>query len=128
MTSIPDEPRPPVPEGWHTVTPRISTTDPSGLVAFVQRVFNASGAFESARPTVLRIGDSPIMIGDSDARGPFPAFLYVYVPDVDGAYARAVAAGAQSLEEPFETPYGDRRAMVRDRWGNFWQIATLGPP
>jgi uncharacterized glyoxalase superfamily protein PhnB len=21
-------------------------------------------------------------------------------------------------------PYGDRRAMVEDRWGNRWQIAT----
>jgi uncharacterized glyoxalase superfamily protein PhnB len=21
-------------------------------------------------------------------------------------------------------PYGDRRAMVKDAWGNIWQIAT----
>ncbi len=128
MTSVPDESRAPVPEGWHTVTPRISTADPSGLVTFIQSVFQASGAFEPARPTVLRIGDSAIMIGGSDARGGFPAFLYVYVPDVDGAYARAIAAGAQSIEDPIETPYGDRRATVRDRWGNLWQIAALGRP
>jgi uncharacterized glyoxalase superfamily protein PhnB len=24
-------------------------------------------------------------------------------------------------------PYGDRRAMVEDKWGNVWQIATFGP-
>jgi len=23
-----------------------------------------------------------------------------------------------------DTPYGDRRATVKDRWGNTWQIAT----
>jgi PhnB protein len=28
-----------------------------------------------------------------------------------------------SLEEPGETPYGDRRAMVRDPFGNIFQIA-----
>jgi len=28
-----------------------------------------------------------------------------------------------SLEEPLNTPYGDRRAMVRDPFGNVFQIA-----
>jgi uncharacterized glyoxalase superfamily protein PhnB len=32
--------------------------------------------------------------------------------------------GARSLEEPSDLPYGDRRGMVADRWGNVWQIAT----
>ncbi|MDT7802999.1 MAG: PhnB protein, partial [Actinomycetota bacterium] len=31
--------------------------------------------------------------------------------------------GATSLEEPADTPYGDRRAMVRDPFGNVFQIA-----
>jgi PhnB protein len=52
------------------------------------------------------------------------ARLYVYVPDADATYRRAIAAGATSLEAPLDTPYGDRRAMVRDRWGGVWQIAT----
>ncbi|HSF14553.1 MAG TPA: VOC family protein [Vicinamibacteria bacterium] len=53
-----------------------------------------------------------------------PAFLYVYVDDADGTYERAIQAGATSLEEPSDVPYGDRRAMVRDAWGNTWQIAA----
>jgi uncharacterized glyoxalase superfamily protein PhnB len=53
-----------------------------------------------------------------------PAFLYLYVEDADATYRRAVQAGAQSLEEPSDMPYGDRRGMVQDRWGNVWQIAT----
>lgn len=53
-----------------------------------------------------------------------PAFLYVYVADTDKTYQRALKAGATSLEEPADIPYGDRRGMVKDRWGNIWQIAT----
>jgi len=52
------------------------------------------------------------------------SFLYVYVSDVDGTYQRALDAGALSLEEPFDTPYGDSRCMVKDKWGNTWQIAS----
>ena len=31
------------------------------------------------------------------------------------------------MEEPRNLPYGDRRAMIKDRWGNIWQIATHLP-
>jgi PhnB protein len=57
-------------------------------------------------------------------REPMPAFLYVYVENVDETYRRAVDAGAESLELPADLPYGDRRAMLRDAWGNLWQIAS----
>ena len=53
-----------------------------------------------------------------------PAFLYVYVPDVDVAFGCALAAGGEAVERPADLPYGDRRATVRDRWGNHWQPAT----
>lgn len=64
-----------------------------------------------------------IMIGPIIERELFPAFLYVYVDDADRTYERAVAAGADVIEEPSDTPYGDRRAMVRDPFGNLYQIA-----
>jgi hypothetical protein len=48
----------------------------------------------------------------------------VYVDDADSAYGRELAAGAAVLEEPLDTPYGDRRAMVRDPFGNVFQIAS----
>ena len=44
--------------------------------------------------------------------------------EADATHQRAVVAGARTLEAPFETPYGDRRYMVEDDWGNTWQIAT----
>jgi uncharacterized glyoxalase superfamily protein PhnB len=71
------------------------------------------------------VGDSIVMIGDGGGRRErMPAFLYVYVEDADEIYRLAVDAGAESQEKPMDTPYGDRRATVLDRWGNTWQIAT----
>ena len=54
------------------------------------------------------------------------AFLYIYVEDADSTYRRALDRGATSVEDPTDMHYGDRRAMVRDEWGNTWQIATHG--
>jgi PhnB protein len=51
-------------------------------------------------------------------------FLYVYVENADVVYRMAINAGAVSIEAPADMPYGDRRAMVQDAWGNIWQIAT----
>jgi len=106
------------------VTPRIVVRDPETLVTFLRDVFGASGHYHAERPAEMRIGDSVVMVSGDEHRDPMPAFLYVYVADVDTTYRRALAAGAAALEEPADMPYGDRRGMVRDRWGNTWQIAS----
>lgn len=112
-------------DGWHTVTPRIITSKPEEMVRFVKEVFRGQGVFQASRPAEIRVGDSLIMISDGGGlREPMPAFLYVYVEDVDETYRRAVKAGAETLELPSDLPYGDRRAMVKDSWGNLWQIAS----
>jgi uncharacterized glyoxalase superfamily protein PhnB len=113
-----------MPDGWHTVTPRLVVREPQQLVEFIRYVFGATGEYRTDRPSVLRIGDSQIMISAADMRDPAPAFLYVYVGDTDDTYQRALDAGARSLEKPSNVPYGDRRSMVKDKWGNTWQIAT----
>jgi PhnB protein len=114
-----------VPEGWPEVIPRIVSNEADRLVAFIKNVFDATGDYRSDRPAVLSIGDSMIMISDAGLRDPMPAFLYVYVEDCDETYRRAIQAGAKSLEKPADVPYGDRRAMIQDQWGNIWQIATF---
>ena len=113
-----------LPQGWHTVTPRIVVRNVIGLVAFLKHVFGATGEVEENRPSVIWLGDSPLMISEAGIRAPAPAFFYVYVVDTDATYRQAIAAGARTIEEPFNTPYGDRRCMVEDAWGNNWQIAT----
>ncbi len=109
--------------GYHTITPRIVTTDLTGLVALLRTVFGATGDVEPGRPAELRVGDSLVMVSEAGERDVFPAFLYVYVDDVEATWERALAAGAETVEEPLDTPYGDRRAMVRDPFGNVYQIA-----
>ncbi len=112
------------PAGWHTVTPRIVTLDVEKLVEFLKHVFGATGDVQTGLPSEITIGDSLIMLSSAEQRDPMPAFLYVYVDDVDTTYRLALEAGASSLEEPRDLPYGDRRGMVRDSWANVWQIAT----
>jgi PhnB protein len=109
--------------GYHSVTPRLAVPDVDGLVQFLRDVFGATGDVVPGRPVELRIGDSLLMIASTDQREAFPAFLYVYVDDADRVYERAIAAGASTIEAPLDTPYGDRRAMVRDPFGNVFQIA-----
>lgn len=92
-------------------------------MSFLRAVFGAIGDVPEGRPAELTIGDSLVMVGPAIERDPFPAFLYVYVDDADLTYELAVAAGAETLEQPLDTPYGDRRAMVRDPFGNVFQIA-----
>ena len=114
-----------LPDGWHGLTPRIVTADVAGLAGFLRAAFGATGEVHPDRPAVLRIAGSNVMISAAGPRPAMPAFLYLYVDDADGTYRRAVEAGARSLEAPLDTPYGDRRAMVEDLWGNVWQIATF---
>ncbi|WP_236794926.1 VOC family protein [Amycolatopsis sp. GM8] len=108
----------------HTVTPRMFVADPAAAVVFLRDVFGASGEFDPDRPAEVVIGDSTVMISDASVRELFPAFLYIYVEDADATFRRAIDAGAVALEEPLDTPYGDRRAMVRDPFGNVFQIAN----
>lgn len=116
------------PPGYHSVTPRMVVSDAAGAVEFLRATFDAVGEVEVGRPAEVRIGDSLVMVTPADERELFPAFLYVYVEDADLVYRRALDAGAVSVEAPLDTPYGDRRAMVRDPFDNVFQIAhrTVG--
>ena len=115
------------PPGWHTVTPRIIAHNASELVDFLSYVFEAVANRDPTSPSIVEIGDSKVMISEAGARDAKAAFLYVYVPELDSTYGRALERGAVSIEEPFDTPYGDRRCMIEDRWGNTWQIAVHRP-
>jgi hypothetical protein len=50
--------------------------------------------------------------------------LYLYVPDVDAVYRKALKAGGTSLMEPTDQFYGDRSGGVVDPAGNRWHIGT----
>src|SRR5262245_66123091 len=113
-----------IPEGWHSITPRLVVEDSAALVKFLKQAFGGTGEYRSEAPSVIKIGDSLVMVSGVGPREAMPSFLYLYVEDADAAYRRAIEAGAVSLEQPWDTPYGDRRGMIKDPCGNTWQIAT----
>ncbi|MBV8084321.1 MAG: VOC family protein [Chloroflexi bacterium] len=98
-------------------------SDVAGAAGFLRAAFGATGEIADGRPAEMRIGDSLVMVSQAGERDQFPAYLYVYVDDAEAAYNRALDAGAVTIEKPRDTPYGDRRAMVRDPFGNVYQIA-----
>jgi PhnB protein len=103
-------------------------TDVGAEVEFLRSVFGATGDVRRDRPAEVRIGDSLAMVSEAGDRDVFPAFLYVYVEDADDTYRRAMDDGATSIESPLDSPYGDRRAMVRDPFANVFQIAHPRSP
>ena len=117
----------PVPAGYHTVTPYLVVPDLPALLAFLESVLDAVVTERLTMPdgvvahAEVRIGDSMVMVGQGRDEWPAaPGNLYLYVPDPDGLYAKALEAGSQSLQEPHDAPYGDRMGGVRDPWGNVW--------
>lgn len=119
-----------VPEGLRTITPYLHPRDAAGLIDFMKRAFEAEEisrytAADGRMPHAsLRIGDSIIEMGELHDREQVPATIHLYVPDTDALYRSAMEAGATSIQEPADQPYGDRSAGVRDAWGNRWFIAT----
>jgi PhnB protein len=94
-------------------------------------VLDTAHAASVARPdgsighAEVRIGDSMVMLGQArDEWKARPGTLYLYVPDVDATYRRALAAGGASLREPTTQVYGDRSGGVEDPVGNQWWMAT----
>ena len=122
-----------VPDGYHTVSPYFAVKDAHGLVDFLKRAFDASVEIHSMPDgsilnAQVQVGDSMVLIGQVPKDRPdselMPAMLYMYVPDVDAVYKKAIEAGGESMYEPADQFYGDRRAAVKDLAGNQWWIAT----
>lgn len=118
-------------EGMNDVNLYLHPTGALGLIEFMERAFLAQTLEKHAEPggrlvhAQLRIGNSVIGMGEAQKLYPnMPTAIYMYVPDVDAVYVRAVAAGGTSLYPPADQPYGDRNAGVQDAWGNHWYIST----
>jgi PhnB protein len=122
----------PIPAGYHTVTPYLTVSDARGEIEFLKQAFGArttetlsQESDGTIRHAELKIGDSMVMLAQAhDQWKAKPANFYLYVPDCDGTYKRALQAGAKSLMEPANQFYGDRNAGIEDPTGNYWWIAT----
>jgi PhnB protein len=129
----------PIPEGYHSITPYLIVRGAANALDFYQRAFGAEELFRVSAPggkvghAEVRIGDSVVMIADEhpemDCRSPqhyggTPAFLMLYVEDVDARVLQAVAAGAKLLRPVQDQFYGDRSGTLVDPFGHLWTLAT----
>ena len=115
----------------NSVRPYFIVNGADDLIAFLQQTFDAEVIMRVPTPagTVMhaevRVGDSLVEMGDAGGQWqPMAAPLHAYIDNVDEAYRRAIAAGAKSLYEPIDQPYGDREAGVVDPLGTEWFLAT----
>src|SRR4029077_20041254 len=115
-----------------SVQPYLHLQEAHEFIPFAEAVFGAvaEGVATSEDGKVLhatiRIGTSGTLEIDeaSGENAPSPCYLHVYVPDADAVYARAMQAGATSVEAPNDKPYGERSAGIKDPFGNVWWAAT----
>ena len=117
--------------GAPTLQPYLHPLRAEPVLNFVKRAFGAEELGRHATPdgvihhVTVKIGNALMEMGE--AHGPYqpmPTMFYLYVEDCDALYKRALSAGAASISEPTDQPYGDRSGGVTDPFGNKWYIAT----
>ncbi len=111
--------------------PYLIVDDAVQFIDFTEKVFNANLAFKGQNPDgsiahcEVQIEGCTIMFGNSSAQWPArTGDLFVYVPDADAAYQRALEHGATSVMEPDNRDYG-RSGGIKDAFGNIWWITSI---
>jgi uncharacterized glyoxalase superfamily protein PhnB len=120
------------PAAYSTVSPYLVVNGAAATIEFLKRVFDAVEKDRHAddsgrvRHAEVRIGECILMLSDPvPPEWPAkPADVHVYVPDVDEAYRRAIAAGATAVQAPEKKDDADRRGGIRDAGGTTWWVAT----
>jgi PhnB protein len=119
-------------EGAPDVQPYLHPLRGGPMIDFLKKAFGMEELgprFTSPEGVIhhvtLKIGSSHLELGEAQGpHQPMKSMFYLYVPDCDSLYRRAIAAGATSIMEPMDHPYGDRSGGVKDAFGNQWYIAT----
>ena len=116
---------------YRTLTPYLVVPDADVEMHFLTTAFGATevSCQRNGDGTVmhaeLQVGDSLVMLGQACGEWKaLSAALYLWVPDVDATYARALDAGATSQSAPEDKPYGHRNAGVVDKNGITWWIGS----
>lgn len=119
-----------IPKGYNTINPFVVVRDAPGFIKFVTEVFDGVETKEARTMdddgllihAEIVIADAPILIFERkpDWRHT-PAFLQIYVSDVNSTLEKAKQAGANVITEPSDF-YGDILSRVQDQWGNIWWV------
>jgi len=128
----------PIPAGHGTVTASIIVAGAAKAIDWYKKALGAEevSRFEGPNRRIMhaeiKIGDSYIMMGDEvpeyGARGPemlggTPVSFFIYGPNVDAAWKRAVDAGAKVGMPLADQFWGDRAGSITDPFGHTWWLA-----
>jgi uncharacterized glyoxalase superfamily protein PhnB len=124
----------------HTVTPSLVVRDCAKAIDFYKAALGAQEVSRMMAPDgrsvwhcELKIGDSSVFMNDEmpgmgqrapSAQSAVPVTMWLYVPDCDAAFQRAVKAGAKEMSPPTDMFWGDRCSGVADPFGYVWTFAT----
>jgi PhnB protein len=131
----------PVPDGLHTVTPRLVFEDAAAAIAFYETAFGAekldepfAGPDNAIVHAEMRVGDSVVYLTDegddrdgvapASTEGRVTAVMTLTIPDVDSLWSRAVAAGCEIVYPLADQFYGDRGGRLRDPFGHQWMLRS----
>ncbi len=126
------------PQGTHQVTPHLVVKDAAAAIDFYVRALGAQEHFRmdmggGIAHAELQFGDSLFYLADEWPGGSSASpqtlkgssvVIHLYVEDVDGAFQRAVGAGASVVMPPMDMFWGDRYAQVRCPFGHVWSFAA----
>ncbi|GAA0622752.1 VOC family protein [Kribbella sandramycini] len=120
------------PGGKAAVTPYVVVKGAARFLEFVEQTFEVKRSFDVPNQdgtlghAEITVGGSVLMAFDAQPDWPdTPAFLSVFVADVDAVLARALDAGATLLTPMAESRVsGDRGCRVTDPLGNIWWLQT----
>ena len=127
-----------VPEGYHSVTPYLAVAGAAEAIDWYVKAFGATELFRMEHEgrighAEIKIGDSPVMLADEHpemdhigpkTRGGATTSFMIYLEDVDGAFRRALEAGAREVKPVQDQFYGDRSGTLADPFGHVWTLAT----
>lgn len=119
-----------IPEGHQAIMPYLTLDDAAAFIEFIKTVFDAEMTHESMRDGVIghceaKISGGTIMFSNSrDQWKAAAAHMFVYVPDADETFRRALEAGAESILEVEDQEYG-RSGGFTDPFGNAWWVTTV---
>jgi PhnB protein len=131
----------PIPDSYRRVTPCLTVQGAAKALEFYAAVFGASERMRFPGPegtiahAEIQIGDSVVIVEDEDpqrgTKAPppgglpgSPAYLFIYVEDVDAVIARAVELGATPQRPAQDQFYGDRDGHIIDPFGHGWTVAS----
>jgi len=119
------------PDGYNSASPYLIVDGAEATIAFLTQAFGGVEVRRFPGPdgrishAEVRIDDTVLMLADQTEGWPaMPAYVHVYVPDVDAAYQRALDAGALPVQAPVKKDDADKRGGVKDSGGTTWWIAT----